>query len=178
MQRYYFFSVFYSFRRNLPVLTIRHRNHWKSIWTFFKPTFPQNHSRHPPSLKMPSFPFYPKPVIMPSRPPAKTIHEQNETCKMENTDNNRFILFSVLMTDMDTVSLTSLLSPQFSHRSPIVLPPEKENWGRTEVEGWKKKRTMDSAKEHWLVKMGECKDKSQISKGWPSSLAATRSSPR
>ncbi len=43
------------------------------------------------------------------------------------TDNNRFILFSIPATDRNMAALPSLLSPQFSHRSPIVLPFQKEN---------------------------------------------------
>ncbi len=35
------------------------------------------------------------------------------------TDNNRFILFSILVTNRNMAALPPLLSPQFSHRSPI-----------------------------------------------------------
>ncbi len=41
--------------------------------------------------------------------------------------NDRFILFPVAMTDMGLAALPSLLIPQFSHRSPIVLPFQKDN---------------------------------------------------
>ena len=56
------------------------------------------------------------------------------------------------MTDIGSVVIPSLLSPQFSHRSPIVLPFQKENWGRTEVEGWMTERTKDSAKRAFRLK--------------------------
>lgn len=45
-----------------------------------------------------------------------------ETFEMEKTDNNRFVLFSVSMTDMGLAALPLLFIPQFSHRSSIVLP--------------------------------------------------------
>ena len=65
-------------------------------------------------------------------------------------NNNRFILLFVSVTEIGAAALPLLLSPQFSHRSPIVFPFQKENWGRTEVEGWTHERTKGSAKGTWM----------------------------
>ena len=82
------------------------------------------------------------------------VKEQNGDIWNGEADNNRFILFSVPVTDMDPAALPSLLSPQFSHRSPIVLPFQKENWGKTEVYGRKKEWLKDRSKGTW-VQVGE-----------------------
>ena len=68
----------------------------------------------------------PKSVIRLSRPSAETVQEQSGDMWNGKPDNDRFILFPILMTDMDPAVLPSPLSPQFSHRSPIVLPYQKE----------------------------------------------------
>ena len=81
-------------------------------------------------------------------------------------DNNRFILFPGAMTDKGPDALPSPLSPQFSHCSPIVLPFQKENWGRTEVEGRKKVWPKGSAKGRWAWVGEDSRKRASVEKGW------------
>ena len=69
----------------------------------------------------------PKSTIRLSWPLSEAVQEQNGDMWNGKTDNKRFILFSVSMTSREPAALPSLLCPQFSHRSPIVLPFQKEN---------------------------------------------------
>ena len=50
-----------------------------------------------------------------------------ETCKMGSLIITVLFYVPDTMTDMDLVALPSLHIPQFSYRSPIVLPLQKEN---------------------------------------------------
>ena len=59
--------------------------------------------------------------------PLEAVQGQSGDMRSGKTDNDRSILFSVPMTDVGPAALPSLLSPQFSHRSPIVLSFQKEN---------------------------------------------------
>ncbi len=81
------------------------------------------------------------------------------------TDNDRHIIFSILMTDMGSAALPSLLSPQFSHRSPIVFLFQKENWGRTEGGGCVKERTKGSAKGTWVQVEGDSRKRACLERG-------------
>jgi hypothetical protein len=55
------------------------------------------------------------------------VQKQSGYMRNGKAENNRFILLSGSMTDIGAVALPSFLIPQFSHRSPIVLPFQKDN---------------------------------------------------
>ena len=87
-----------------------------------------------------------KSVIRLSRSLVGAVQEQSGDMWNEKSYNDRFILFPVSMTDRNPAVLPSLLSPQFSHRSPIVFPYQKENWGIMEVDGWVNEQIRGGAK--------------------------------
>ena len=81
-----------------------------------------------------------KSAIGVGRSTAEAVDEQSGCTQDGQSDNNRFDVFPVSVSVWTRSLFRSLLIPQFSHRSPIVLPLQKGNWGGTMGEGWTKHR--------------------------------------